>query len=929
MNRIRIAFFSFIFVFYFFSAALSQEKLNFDSRVKELVSKMTLEEKCSQLNTDYISSIPRLNIPKYKWHNEALHGLVWYNVTVFPTAIALAATFNEPLMLRIASAISDEGRVMFRRGEMGLNYFSPNLDIARDPRWGRCQETYGEDPYLASRMGVAYVKGMQGDDENYLKTITSPKHFAVHSGPESMRFFMNPQATQRDVWETYMPPFKAAVEEGGSYSIMCGYNAYQGVPMSVNKYLITDVVRNMWGLRGYVMNDCGGLSMARWNYGYGANEMETSALAIKAGLDLECGEYYYYRLKDACEAGLVSEELIDSAVFRVFKARFELGLFDPEEAVPYNAIPDSIVECAEHKELALRAARESMVLLKNENVFLPLNNDYDSIYVVGPNANQYWEMLGAYHGYPTEWTSFYEALRKRLDSNFTIKHDKCLEINGMMTEFADSKHFKTPDGKPGLLGEYFDNPDLEGEPVFTRIDTAIDFHWLRDPPIEELPDGAAFSVRWTGTIRLDKGGNYTFSVISNDGARLWINDRKIVDSWWEHGAVPFIGFDTLAPNVEYPFKLEYFFTQSWSHVRLEFGGDSTGEELYQAIAEKAKNSDLIIFVGGLSTVLEGEMFDRPTLEIPEGQKRLLNALEKTGVPIVFVVYAGSVVALEWVEKSENIPAVLLAWYGGQDAGIAATDILYGDCNPSGRLPITFVKSDDDLPDFANYFMEGRTYRYFRGEPLYPFGYGLSYTSFEYDDLILPKEKIDISQTDTIDVIFNLTNTGDMDGDEVAQLYVVNLTSKVPQPIKQLKGFSRRNLESGETIKDTIKLAINELYYYDSIRCENVVEPGLYEIQIGASSADVRLNGVIELYDSTINAFEPIEPVEPTIVIYPNPSRNFIFVKGYSGEIAIYNSIGGKIFCRDIYNYERIDLSRLKPGIYVIRCGDKMKKFVKL
>jgi|DewCreStandDraft_4_1066084.scaffolds.fasta_scaffold00209_67 beta-glucosidase len=913
-----------IFLLLGINQTISQESSNIDSKVQSLVSQMTLEEKVSQLNTDYISAIPRLNIPLYIWHNEALHGIITSGATVFPIPTALAATFDIPLMFEVATAISDEGRAFYNLNKMGLNYWSPNLDLVRDPRWGRSQETYGEDPYLASRMGVAFIKGMQGNHPKYLKTITSPKHFAVHSGPESIKFLLNPQVNQRDVWETYMPPFQAVIEEGKSYSIMCAYNAYYNIPISVNRFLINDIVRKKWGLKGYVMNDCGALSITRWGWQYAENEYNTVKLALEAGLDLECGEYYYNYLKDAYLKNFVTMDLIDTAVFRLFKARFMLGLFEPKDSVPYNFIPDTIIECQKHRELSVKAARESMVLLKNENKLLPISKDLKSIYVVGPNADAIWEMIGAYAGYPSKyWTSTLQAIKNKVGDKIQITHYKGCEIMGMITEFADSKHFKTPDGKPGLRAEYYNNKDLQGEPSFIRIDSAIDFHWKRISPITGSDQGEPFSVRWTGTIQFDKGGCYTFNVISNDGARLYINNKKIVDSWWEHGAVPFVGFDTLEGGVEYPFKLEYFFNQSWAHVRFEFGSDSTSEELYDLAMQEAKKHDLIIFVGGLSSAYESENNDRLRLDFPDGQLRLLKSLKRSGVPIVLVNYSGSSVSLNWAKDS--IPAILQAWYGGQEAGVAVADIIFGDYNPAGRLPVTFYKSEKDLPPFEDYSMEGRTYRYFRKEPLYPFGYGLSYTTFDYSDLNIPINKIILGQKDTIPIIFNIENTGDFDGDEVVQLYVTNLTSKHPQPIKQLKGFKRIHLKQNGQKKDTIFLAINQLYYYDTSKNDYAIEPSKYEIQIASSSADVRLKGEIELIPSTSDN-TTINPY--SIKIFPNPAMNYIIIPDFEGEIAIYDILGKQILKTKVSINQKVNLEAISSGIYIIKYSNKFISFLK-
>lgn len=915
----------------FFSKA--QESTEIDIRVSELLSKMTLEEKISQLNSEYLIGIPRLNIPLYNWHNEALHGLGCDSATQYPVPIALAATFNVPLMSRIATAISDEGRVKFRQNKMGLNYWSPNMDLVRNPLWGRSQETYGEDPFLASKMGIAFIRGIQGDDPKYLKAIASPKHYAVHSGPELLRFKFNPITSQRDFWETYIIPFKAAITEGKSYSIMTAYNAYNGIPNSVNKFMIETLLRKKWGFEGYVTCDCGALSAARWNHGIFGDEIQTAAAALKAGLDLECGEYYLWHLPEAIRRGYVTEEDIDVPVFRLFKARYLLGLFDPIDSCRYNFIPDSIVEGKKHTDLSIEAACEAMVLLKNENKTLPLKKDLKSIYLIGPTAAVYWEMLGAYAGWPSKWTSVYDALKKKVSNETVITYDKGCEIMASPTELVSSDFLKTNDGLRGLRGEYFNNDELAGEPAFVRVDSVIDFIWDRISPITGSDMGEPFSIRWTGKLKAEYSAIYTLNLLSNDGARVYINGRKLIESWWDHGFAPFVGFDTLKAGDEYEIVIEYFFRQSYARVRFEWGCEFTCNDQIEEFVRKGKEADIVLFVGGISREYEGEMVDRQDFDFPRGQDRILRALHESGATVVCVFFGGSSIAYNW--QNDKIPAILLPWYSGQEAGTGIVDVLFGDYNPAGRLPITFYKTEKDLPDFENYFMEGHTYRYFRNEPLYPFGYGLSYTTFGYSDLSLPNDRINICDTDTIDVVYKLKNNGDLDGDEVTQLYIVNLDSKLPQPIKELKGFKRRFIKAGEEITDTIKLVLKDIYYFDIDRQDYYTESGAYEIQIGASSQDIRLKGYLDLY----NCLDTLEPKKTSNEdrIYPNPAVNMLnfnlnTIPYEQYNVKILNIMGKEMFIGQnlgVYgNNFMLNISFLPPGAYFIHLKGKSDTYIR-
>ncbi len=928
----------FLFAFY---GTEAQNLYDFDIRVRDLISKMTIDEKISQLHYQ-AHEISRLNIPAYNWGSECLHGVCADSVTVFPQSIGLAATWDLPLMFQVSTAISDEARVLYRKNKVGLTFWSPNINLDRDPRWGRGQETYGEDPYLISRMGVAFVKGLQGEDSHYLKCVAGPKHFTAYSGPELNRMEFNSIVSECDLWETYLPPFKAVVQEGNARSIMSSYYSMNGIPNTADRKLLTDILRNQWGYDGYVVSDCGAIIGIQWGHYYTSSEIATAAAAINAGCDLECDYVYYRSLKNALEQGLVKESDIDSAVFRTLKTRFLLGMFDPQDSVRYTKIPDSAVDSKEHRDLAIQAAEESIVLLKNDKNILPLKKNLNSIYLIGPSANVEFEFLGSYAGWPTKWTTVLDGIKKKIDQRTMIDCQKGCEIVGSLTEVISSKYLKTPEGQPGLKGEFFNNMDLSGYPVLTHIDSTINFDWGFGSPAPEI-NKDTFSVRWTGTIKVDVSGEYTFKVTSDEGTRLYIDSSKILDDWVDHYAVPKLAFCFLEAGKEYPIRLEYYEDFYSASVKLEFGNDQTGDEQLQEITDNAANSDVSIFVGGLSTFYESEGIDidipgfkggdRTSLDLPLTQEKILKALKKSGKPVILVLASGSCLGINW--EKDSIPAIIQAWYCGEEAGTAIANVLFGDYNPSGKLPITFYKSVDDLPDFENYSMEGRTYRYFQKEPLYPFGYGLSYTNYDYGNLVLPKDSIDIYTTDSIPIGFTIHNAGFRDGDEIVQLYFVNLDSKFPQPIKQLCGFKRIHINAGRFASDSIMLNLKELAYYDTLQHNFVINTGRYEIQVGASSQDIKLNGIIYIKNG-INSFN--SPGTDTVDrIYPNPANYEIIFKlnsipDINYKIRLYQIDGMEI--RENSNPEtngnrfKLDCSTLENGVYFICLENGTKRYFK-
>jgi beta-glucosidase len=694
-----------------------------EKRVADLVARLTLEEKVSQMVHD-APAIERLGIPKYNWWSECLHGVARAGIaTVFPQAIGLAATWNVDLLQRIAVAISDEARAKHheavRQGirdiYKGLTFWSPNINIFRDPRWGRGQETYGEDPYLTARLGVAFVQGLQGDDPHYLKLVATPKHFAVHSGPEAERHRFDARVDERDLRETYLPAFEACIREGKAASVMGAYNRTNGEPCCASPTLLDKILRQEWGFDGYVVSDCWAIGDIYKHHKVVATVEEAAALAVQAGCDLNCGEAYSALLA-AVAQGLIAEETIAQAVQRLFTARFRLGLFDPPEMVPYAQIPFAVNDSPAHRALALQAARESIVLLKNQNHCLPLRPDLQAIAVIGPNADDATVLLGNYHGTPSRSVTPRQGLQARVSPA-----------------------------------------------------TAV----LYAPGCDLLDENTA----------------------------------------------------------------------------------SFAEAI--ALAERA---EVVIFVGGISQQVEGEegqregvgsglrsRGDRTDLTLPGVQEALLQALHATGKPVILVLLNGSALAVNWANA--HLPAIVEAWYPGEEGGTALAEVLFGDYNPGGRLPVTFYKSLADLPPFEDYRMEGRTYRYFRGEPLFPFGYGLSYTTFAYSNLRLSARTIAPSETLTVSV--DVQNVGERAGDEVVQLYVSDVAASVPVPIRQLGGFARIHLGPGEKQTVNFTLTPRQLSLIDDAG-RRVIEPGEFQLAVGGRQpepADLAAKSAAVLFGS--------------------------------------------------------------------------------
>ncbi len=819
--------------------------LPIDERVDDLLGRLTLEEKVAQM-MNKTPAIERLGIPQYDWWNEALHGVARAgHATVFPQAIALAATFDDQAVFETFDVISDEARAKYHNYQenqeydryKGLTFWTPNINIFRDPRWGRGMETYGEDPYLTTMMGVAAVKGLQGNDPKYFKSHACAKHYAVHSGPEWNRHEFNAAASPRDLRETYLPAFESLVKTANVQEVMCAYNRLDGLPCCGSKPLLTDILRNEWGYKGIVVSDCGAIDDFWRENRHGTHENAASASvdAVRSGTDLECGQSYKAIL-EAVKAGTISEQELDVSLHRLFKGRFELGMFDNDALVKWSKIPYSVVDSKEHKQKALEMAQKSMVLLKNDNQVLPLSKSVKKVAVVGPNANDSVMLWANYNGFPSSTKTILQGIIDKVPGTEIIYEKGCeLTTETIIEEFSDAI---TYNGKPGFDAKYYDNINLEGDPIQKETAKAIHYTTTGNTQFANNVSLNNFSAAYAGEFKSPVNGKVIFSITGDDGYRLYINDKIVFEDWKAHASTTKSIEKDVRKGETYRLKIEYF--QAGGDGNLEFViGEKKAVDFANTI-QKIQDADVIIFAGGISPMLEGEEMpvevpgfrkgDRTNIELPAVQQRFLEALKKTGKPLVFVLCAGSAIGLDWANK--NVDAILCAWYGGQAAGTAISDVLWGDYNPAGRLPVTFYKSIDQLGDFQDYSMKGRTYRYMQQEPVYPFGYGLSYTTFKYNKVELSKNSVKVGES--VDLNVELQNAGKLDGDEVVQVYVKN-NADTEGPIKALRAFKRVNVQAGASskVKITLPAGAFSTYYDDSQRMET--RAGQYSIFVGSSS----------------------------------------------------------------------------------------------
>ncbi|KQB43937.1 Beta-glucosidase-like glycosyl hydrolase [Flavobacterium daejeonense] len=850
--------------------AFAQEKLPFrnpdlstEQRVNDLVSRMTIDEKIPQL-MDYSPAIDRLGVPEYNWWNESLHGVARAGyATVFPQSISIASSWDRQLIFDVASAISDEARAKhheyLRRGQHGmyegLTFWSPNINIFRDPRWGRGHETYGEDPFLTAQLGLNYVNGLQGTDEKYLKVVATAKHFAVHSGPEPSRHYFDANASDLDLYETYLPAFRTLVKEGRVYSIMGAYNRFRGESASASPFLF-DILRNKWGFDGYIVSDCGAVTdIWKWHK-ITPDAASASALAVKTGLDLECGSSYK-DLKEAVNRNLITEKEIDIAVKRIFTARFKLGMFDPVEIVPYANIPFSENNSPEHDYLARVASQKSIVLLKNQNQTLPLSKQIKTIAVIGPNANDPQSLWGNYSGFPNNPITVLKGIQNKLEPAAKVLYAQGTDLaKGVPAMNAiPSICFQKEDGTQGLTGEYYDNLEWNGTPLFTRTDDNVDFQWDINTPDSRLKMGN-YSVKWTGYLIPQKTGNYQISEWSKPFMTVEIETGKTSGGKNRHA--PRIRAQKLKLEAGKKYKVEIKYQNFYGDAVAKLIWAEPQDNLLDEATQVAQQSDAIVLVLGLNERLEGEEMkveadgfeggDRTSLDLPANQVELMKAMVATGKPVVLVLINGSALSINWA--NDNVPAILTAGYPGQQGGNAIADVLFGDYNPAGRLPVTYYKSVDQLPDFENYDMKGRTYRYFDKKPLYPFGFGLSYTQFKYSNLQLPKN---VNPEKDLEIAVDVSNVGERDGDEVVELYLKDEKASTPRPIWQLEAFDRIHLKKGETKTVRFSLKSRQLSMINSKK-QRVIEPGWFTVAVGGklpdNSTDIQ-NGRFEISGKAI------------------------------------------------------------------------------
>ncbi len=833
-----------------------------ETRAKDIVSRMTLEEKASQL-VNQSRAIPRLKVPAYNWWSEALHGVAVNGTTEFPEPIGLGATFDVPGIHAMATDIGVEGRIIHeqavRAGEStifhGLDFWAPNLNIFRDPRWGRGQETYGEDPFLTGRMGVAFVTGMQGDDPNYYRVISTPKHFDVHSGPEPTRHFADVDVSKHDELDTYEPAFRAAVVDGKAGSVMCSYNAINGQPACANEFLLQDQLRGKWGFQGYVVSDCGAVRDIFNGHRYRPTQPEASAISVERGMDNECFDYAtvkddhdYKPYIEAVQQGYLSQAAMDTALVRLFTARIRLGMFDPSGTDPYSKIDESELSSPEHRALARKLADESMVLLKNDGT-LPLHPEIRSIAVVGPLADQTRVLLGNYNGTPTHTVSFLEGLKAQYP-NAKITYVPGTQFLRNDGDPVPNNWLTTPDGKPGLKAEYGDwtgiqmGPGAKPKPIMDRVESNVDLS--RNGMPSETAGKKSVGVEWTGFLTAPDSGDYLIGIRADGFSAVSVDGKMIALQYGTTGLEAKLGRVHLEKGQKAALEVRYAAMNNatpsaqliWAHVE---------NAPSPAAVAAAKQADAVIAVVGITSQLEGEEMpvnqpgflggDRTSIDLPEPEEALVEAVAATGKPLVVVLMNGSALAVNWIDKHAN--AVLEAWYSGEEGGNAIADTLSGKNNPAGRLPVTFYKETSQLPNFEDYSMENRTYRYFTGKPLYPFGYGLSYTTFSYSALTVPQTPVNAGEE--VNAGVTVTNTGKVAGDEVVELYL-----KFPPvdgaPRLALRGFQRIHLAPGESRPVTFELKRRDLGMVTASG-QPIIAAGDYTISIGGGQPDTGAPGV--------------------------------------------------------------------------------------
>ena len=822
-------------------------------RVENLISMLTPEEKVGLMMNKSIS-VNRLGIPSYNWWSEACHGVRQGGYTVFPQPIGMAAAFSEQLVYDVFSAVSDEARANWNRtdhndpklfnvpmgviyypGNPELTFWCPNVNIFRDPRWGRGQETCGEDPYMNAVLGVQTVLGMQGNDSRYFKTHACAKHYAVHSGPEPLRHSMNVEPTNRDLWETYLPAFKALVKKANVREVMCAYQRFEGKPCCTSDRLLIDILRNKWGYDGLVVTDCDAINNF---FNKGQHETHTDGLsasvdAVLNGTDLECGKVFMV-LTEAMQKGLIKESDLDQHLRKTLTGRFELGMFDPADMLPWAKLGPEVISNEQFDALATQAARESMVLLKNNGI-LPLSKNVKTIAVLGPNADDAAMLNGNYGGTPTEaHTHSLLAGIKAAVPNADIIYHKACELND---EYTTIHHLPDFNEGRGAKVEFWNNATMEGTPVKTDYYNELNFSTFGAWGFADGVSRDTLSVRISGQYKATFTGEMKYTLTTDNGYTLHVNGKVVEKA--EGGMRRGFGFGRKVEYKSFPVKAgeTYDIVIEYGHDHGQFAllrGDICERILvdFTDLAKEVSAADAIIIIGGISAQMEGEGGDKADINLPKVQQMLLKAMHATGRPVVFVNCSGSAIAFGGIE--DQYDALLQAWYAGQGGAKALAEVLFGDYNPGGKLPVTFYASNDDLPDFLDYRMENRTYRYFRGKALYPFGYGLSYTTFSIGKGQLSASAM--SKDGKVTLTVPVTNTGKREGTETVQVYVKALDYP-DAPIKSLKGFQKLSLKAGETATATITLDGETFEYYDESIDELSTRPGRYQILYGNSSQE--------------------------------------------------------------------------------------------
>jgi beta-glucosidase len=839
-------------------------QLSPEQRATDLVHRMTLAEKATQMQNNS-AEIQRLKVPAYQWWSEALHGVINEGVTEYPEPVGLAATFDAPGIHTMAAQIGIEGRIKhvqnLREGHTGimggLDFWSPNLNIFRDPRWGRGQETYGEDPFLTGRMGIAYVTGLQGNDPKYYLGIATPKHYAVHSGPEPTRHFADVDVSKHDQVDTYEPAFRAAVVDGKAGSVMCAYNAINGEPACANQFLLQDQLRGKWGFQGYVVSDCDAVRDVAANHRYRPTQAQGAAISVIRGMDNECvtftsrfGEPVEKAYVDAVQQGYLPEGTLDTALIRLFTARIKLGMFDPPDMVPYTKIDEKELDSAEHRAHARKLANESMVLLKNDGL-LPLKPEIKKIAVIGPLADQTRPLIGNYAGQPTHIVSIMDGLKAEFP-NATITFvpgTQFLRTDG--TPVPDAV-LTTADGKPGLTADYNEGmrrgppaPGANTKPIISRTESNVKLTESNVPV--EVAAKKTFGVQWSGFLTPTETGDFLVGIRCEGFGRLTVDGKQIAMAFGggTRGLSASVGRVHFEKGRKVALEVSYGIRNSKPHAELiwaKFNGAPSPE----AVAA-AKSADVVVAVVGITSQLEGEEMpvtepgflggDRTSIDLPQPEEDLVEAVASTSKPLAVVLMNGSALAVNWINEHAN--AVLEAWYPGEEGGAAVAETLSGKNNPAGRLPVTFYTGVDQLPNFEDYGMANRTYRYFTGKPLYPFGFGLSYTKFSYSNLAVSSAAVPAGQPVGADV--TVTNTGKLAGDEVVQLYL-----KFPDikgaPRVALRGFERIHLEAGASQKVHFDLNPRDLGIVTE-EGNPMIAQGDYTISIGGGQPDTGAPGV--------------------------------------------------------------------------------------